>query len=179
MWQDWIYTSWTAIGMTTVSIAVVYAAIILYTRVFGLRSFSKMSSFDFAMTIAIGSLFATTIATPSPPLLLSLVCFGLLFLGQKSISLARGRAAMQQAVDNSPILLMAHGEILHENLRRANVTEDDLRGKLREANVLDYHEVKAVVFETTGDVSVMRGDAGRSLNPDLLRGVRDAERHFG
>jgi len=179
MWEDWIYTSWSAVAMTIVSILVIYAAIIIYTRIFGLRSFSKMSSFDFAMTIAIGSLFASTIATPSPPLLLSLVSFGLLFLGQKSISLARGRASMQQTVDNSPILLMAHGEILHENLRHANVTEDDLRGKLREANVLDYREVKAVVFETTGDVSVMRGGAERRLDPDLLRGVRDAERHFG
>ena len=35
-----------------------YVGIILCTRLFGLRSFSKMSSFDLAVTVAIGSAFA-------------------------------------------------------------------------------------------------------------------------
>ena len=39
----------------------IYLAVIVYTRIFGKRSFSKMSSFDFAMTVAVGSIIATTI----------------------------------------------------------------------------------------------------------------------
>jgi len=41
--------------MILVSSCTVYAAILLYTRIVGPRSFSKMSSADFAMTIAVGS----------------------------------------------------------------------------------------------------------------------------
>jgi hypothetical protein len=36
----------------------IYLAVIVATRVSGLRSFTKMSAFDFAMTVAIGSLIA-------------------------------------------------------------------------------------------------------------------------
>ena len=58
-------------------------------------------------------------------------------------------------------------------MRRAHVTRDDVRAKLREANVLDYSQIRAVVFETTGDVSVLHTDqADRELASDLLADVR-------
>jgi uncharacterized membrane protein YcaP (DUF421 family) len=80
-------------------------------------------------------------------------------------------------VDNPPLLLMAGAQVLHDNLRRARVTEADLRAKLREANVLHPGQVRAVVFESTGDLSVLHGPAdGPPLHPALLAGVRDAER---
>jgi len=60
-----------------------------------------------------------------------------------------------QAINNQPILLMDGPTILHENLKKAQLTVADLHSKLREANVLNYRQVKAVVFETTGDVSVL------------------------
>lgn len=49
--------------------------------------------------------------------------------------------------------------MLHDNMRKARVTESDLWSKLREANVLNLNQVRAVVFEATGDISVLHGDA--------------------
>jgi uncharacterized membrane protein YcaP (DUF421 family) len=64
--------------------------------------------------------------------------------------------------------------ILRGNLNRARMTVEELNGKLREANVLNYGQVRAVVLETTGDVSVLHGDG--DLDPDLLRDVRGVDR---
>lgn len=50
---------------------------------------------------------------------------------------------------------MRGSEILDDNLKEAEVTHDDLRAKLREANVTQLSQVKAVVMESTGDVSVL------------------------
>ncbi|MBB03540.1 DUF421 domain-containing protein [bacterium] len=172
MWQDWIFSNWTAAGMTVVSTVVFYAALIIFTRLSGLRSFSKMSSFDFAMTIALGSLFASVAASPSPPLLLGLLTLGMLYLGQNIIALCRRWAPLQRVVDNTPLLLMADGQVLEGNLRKANLTRNDIRAKLREHNVHQYDQVKAMVFETTGDVSVLHGEQANSLDDDLLRDVR-------
>ena len=173
MWEKWILTDWSAVGMAAVSTVAVYLGIIALVRASGLRSFSKMSAFDFAMTIALGSLFASTIASPEPPLLLSLAALTLLFLVQRVVAVARESALVKRALDNSPLLLMLDGRPLRENLRRARVTEDDLRARLREAGVLSYREVRAVVFETTGDVSVLTGEG--ELDPDLLRDVDRGE----
>lgn len=171
-WSDWLTAEPSALAMVVVSTIIVYVAIIAYARFFGLRSFSKMSAFDFAMTIALGSLFASSISSPSPPILLSLFAFLLLFAGQKLVAIARRYTSLKHLVDNDPMLLMVDGRIIDENLRRTNVTEGDLLAKLREANVLDFSQVKAVVFETTGDVSVLHGHPRETLNPDLLKGVR-------
>ena len=57
----WFTTSWAALGAIAISAVAVYAAILVYTRIAGLRSFAKMSSFDFAMTVAVGSMVASSI----------------------------------------------------------------------------------------------------------------------
>lgn len=46
-------------------------------------------------------------------------------------------------------------DMLEENLKATKVTPDDLKAKLREANVTDLNQIKAVVLETTGEISVL------------------------
>lgn len=156
------------------AVAATYAAILALTRMCGLRSFSKMSAADFAMTVAVGSLFASTIATGKPPLTAGILCISLLFAGQWMVAWARRNSpTVSRLVDNEPLLLMLGSEILDENLARANVTRDDLFGKLREANALNFDQVMAVVFETTGDISVLHStDEDARLEPEFLRNVR-------
>ena len=67
---------------------------------------------------------------------------------------------------------MKDGKILYKNLEKSNVGEGDLIAKLREANVLDYSEVRAVVLESTGDMSVLHDDGDNKLSDQLLEGVR-------
>jgi uncharacterized membrane protein YcaP (DUF421 family) len=146
----------------------IYLAVIVATRISGLRSFSKMSSFDFAMTVAIGSLIASA-ASGQASLATVAVGVAALYAAQFVVALLRRQHALHGVVDNSPLLLMDGDEILHGNLSTARVTLDDLHAKLREANVLDYGQVRAVVLETTGDISVLHGDG--PFDRDLLRGV--------
>lgn len=68
---------------------------------------------------------------------------------------------------------MDGSEILDENLKYARIEKTQLIGKLREANVIDYNQVRAVVLESTGDISVLHSsDDSIELNNDLLEGVR-------
>ena len=79
---------------------------------------------------------------------------------------------MGRIIDNNPLLLMDGPNILEENLRKARVTKGDLRSKLREANVLQLSQVKAVIFETTGDISVLHSsNAGEEVEDWLLTDV--------
>lgn len=159
MFDKWISVSLGQLGMIFVSSVVVYAAILLYTRMVGLRSFSKMSSADFAMTIAVGSLFGATISSPNPTLFMGLFAILCVYAGQWILAYARRKSMLvNKLVDNQPLLLMSRSEILYDNLARANMTENDLFGKLREANAFHFDQVIAVVFETTGDVSVIRSN---------------------
>lgn len=162
-------TSFITIILSTLGI---YIAVICYTRMFGKRSFSKMSSFDFAMTVAIGSIIATTILSSSVTLVQGVVGLLAVYVFQLIAALLRRYPLFQQLIDNQPLLLMQGENILYDNLRKARVTEGDLRSKLREANVIAFHEIRAVVFETTGDISVLHAsDKTKELEKWLLKDV--------
>ncbi|MHA6346883.1 DUF421 domain-containing protein [Roseivivax sp. CAU 1761] len=153
--------------------ALAVLAVIALTRLNGLRSFSKMSSFDFALTVALGSVLATTIIdTDKDPA----VAFGALvaiYLVQAAISIARIRwQSVERAVDNAPLLLLRDGRILHRNLRRGRISERDLFAHLRMAGLTDPDAAAAVILETTGDVSVIAADPERRIDPRIFAGVR-------
>jgi uncharacterized membrane protein YcaP (DUF421 family) len=142
----------------------IYLAVIIFTRIAGKRSFSKMSSFDFAMTVAIGSILATVILSSSTSLAEGLVGLGIVYILQITVAIARR--------NNTPLLLMNHHKVLNKNLRKARVSESDLRSKLREANVLNRSQIRAVVFEATGDISVLHtSDEKLEIEEWLMQGV--------
>lgn len=133
----------------------IYASVIFFTRISGKRSISKISSFDFAITIALGSIIATSLLSKSVSLLEGIFGLLCLYTYQAVAAYFRRYKAFHNLIDNTPLLLMKGSNILHKNLKKAQVTETDLRAKLREANVLNLSQVRAVVFETTGDVVVL------------------------
>jgi uncharacterized membrane protein YcaP (DUF421 family) len=179
MFEEWLLAPLPNLGFIVLAAIGMYVAVIIFTKLAGLRSFSKMSSFDFAMTVAIGSLVATTVVAKNPPLLQGVVALAALYGLQKLVSNLRRFDWVGNLVDNRPVLLMRHGKMFLDNMRSTGVTEEDLRSKLREANVLELSQVRAVVFETTGDISVLHTkDTGVELEGWLLEGVRDAESHI-
>lgn len=144
----------------------VFLSAILYVRINGLRTFSKMTSFDFAVTIAIGSILgASAVKTNGNPVpgLFAVAC---LLLFQRLVARLRLTTPLDQVLSNKPLCLMWQGEILEENLSASRVSEDDLFAKLREANALNLESVQAVVLETSGDIAVLHG--GDELSDRIL-----------
>lgn len=148
--------------------------VIFVVRIIGLRTFSKMTAFDFVATVAVGSLLAgASQATAWGEFFQPALSISALLGVQYLIARARKTSDMvEYAVQNTPVILMRDGVISDAALKVTRVSEGDLAAKLREANVLDFSEVRAVVLETTGDISVLHGE---TLSPRLLEGVRRIE----
>lgn len=150
----------------------IYCAVIIFTRIAGKRSFSKMSSFDFAMTIAIGSIIGSTLLLASVNFVTGIVGLASVYLLQQLVAFLRRFPSFGRLIENKPFLLMNGSQVLEENLKKARVTKGDLRAKLREANVIKLSQVKAVVFETTGDISVLHAEQDQEVEEWLLEDVR-------
>ena len=166
--KEWFSISWESIVTISVNAIGIYLAIIIFTRLIGKRSFSKMSSFDFAMTVAIGSMIASTVLSESVGLATGIIGLAFIYGLQIVVATLRKYKKVSMVVDNSPLMLMDGKNILKENLIKAKVTEGDLRSKLREANVLNLSQVKAVVFEATGDISVLHSSKEQETLEDWL-----------
>ena len=167
-----ISTTWQEAGFVALSAMLMYLAIMAAVRLNGLRSFSKMSSFDFATTVAVGSLLAT-VSMSGSSLLNDILAVAVLLGLQAVVAFGRKSGPVDRLVDNQPVLLMAEGRMLDDNLRRARITVDDVRAKLRLGGIIDERSVRFAVLETTGDVSIATADG--PIDPTILHGVRDAE----
>ena len=171
--KEWFTASATSLYAIILTAIGIYICTIVYTRIAGKRSFSKMSSFDFAMTVAIGSILASTILSKSTSLLQGAVGLASVYVLQLFVALLRRNKQFQKLVDNKPVLLMDGQEILHENLKKSHVTLDDLKSKLREANVLELSQVRAVIFEATGDIAVLHTkDENQQIEDFILEDVK-------
>lgn len=139
----------------------------------GLRALSKMTNFDFVMTVALGSLLAGAGQASEWSSLWQIFAAitGLFAAQYLAAKLRKSSDRAEDAIGNSPCLLMRDGQFDEDALKANRVTQSDLRAKLREANVLSLDQVRAVVLETTGDVSVLHGD---ELDWILCEGVQGA-----
>ena len=174
-WQSWVMIDWQQIVGIALSVIGFYFCLILFTRIAGLRSFSKLSSYDLAMTVGIGSILASTVLSETPSLLQGLLAVGMLFLLQSIVSIIRRKVKPVKAlIDNQPIILMARGEYLWDNLKEAKLSTNDIKQVLRKNGIKSKSEVFAVVMETTADMSVIKNN---DAVPDwsLFDDIRDNE----
>jgi uncharacterized membrane protein YcaP (DUF421 family) len=133
--------------------------VMLNVRIVGLRSFSKMTAFDFVVTVATGSLLAGAVTVENWSAFMQNIG-GITMLLASQFAIAKMRIADLRIVDiatNDPVWLMKDGKFIDDNLKTTRVTRDDVYAKLREANALQLSEVRAVILETTGDISVLHG----------------------
>lgn len=165
--------SWAEALAVVLSAVGVYVALLLLLRIFGQRAVASMSSFDFAAAVAMGAVMGRAILGSTPTLLAAVVGLATLFAMQVLFGLVRRGPRLQAALNNPPILLIAHGRLLEDNLRRAHVVEDELREKLRLSGVRRYEDVACMVLERTGAVSVLT--AGGPISRDLVADVEGAE----
>ena len=172
--SEWFIAEVPDLAAIVLSCLVFYLLTIAVTRLVGLRSFTQFSSFDFLITLAMGALLASTVISKEIALSEGLTALASLFLFQILISYARVRwNFVRKWLDSQPVLLMVDGRVLHNNLRSARITEDELRAKLRANNLYSYDQVKAVVLESSGGISVIHQtpNLGRSFDTSLLDGV--------
>lgn len=145
-------------GIVLTVVALIF--VVFTIRIVGLRSLSKMTNFDFVSTVATGSLLASA-ATVSewPAFIQCLVAIMFLFVAQYVLAkMRKSTDNVENVLSNKPMLLMRDGVMDEAALKSARVTKSDVIAKLRESNALSLDKVRAVVLESTGDISVLHGD---------------------
>lgn len=150
------------------SAVLIYIILIVFSRMVGPRSFSQLTAFDFAVTVALGAIVGST-ATGGVDFIRGFCGLALLFFIRWAVARLR-RKGFTKVVDNSPILIMTGPKILPEYLKRAKLTEEDLLQSLRKRGITQLDQVQAVVMERDGSISVLKTD--EPLDPYLLKGVK-------
>ncbi len=160
--------TWKEAAAVIITSAGMYGSVLLMLRLAGRRILAALSAYDLAAGIGIGAITGRAILGYTPSLPAGVIGFATL-LGLHCGTRALARAeAVGRILDSGPVLVMRDGELIPDALRRAKLSEDDLRAALRRASIGRYADVGAAVVERTGTISVLRQGQATA---DVLTGV--------
>lgn len=169
--EQMFFGGWGSLVRTMVVGVSAYVALVIFLRVSGKRTLSKMNAFDLIVTVALGSTLATVLLSSDVALAEGALAFALLIGLQFAVTWSSVRwRGVRQLVTGEPMMLLYHGAFLPVALRRARVAEEEVRAAVRSAGLAYLNEVEAVVLETDGSFSVVRRGAGNGRQS--LEGVR-------
>ena len=134
---------------------VLYTSLILAGRLMGKRQIGQMEPSEFVVAMLVADLVAIPMQNNAIPLLNGLVPM-LTVLGLELIlsHLSLRSIRLRKLLCGKPVIHIDNGKIIQENLRRTQVTLDELSGHLREKDVLDIQTVQYAILETNGNLSV-------------------------
>jgi uncharacterized membrane protein YcaP (DUF421 family) len=165
------FDDWSGIARTLIVGIVAYAGVILFVRIAGKRTLSKMNAFDLIITVALGSTLATILLSEDVALAEGLVAFALLIGLQLVITWLSVRSGVVPAlVKSEPSLLVFRGRQRDEALRSQRVSEAEVLQAVRQQGFGSVADVHAVVLETDGSFSVI-GDEPGGADASALRNV--------
>ncbi len=159
--SEWFGASWEVVGFVVLSTVAMYASVLLGVRTAGRRTLAQMSAFDAVVTIALGSMLATTALSPRPSYAQGATAVGTLLVLQVALGWLRMRSPrFRRMVDFEPVVLVEAGvERPSSGLLGPQMTDDELRSALRVRGLFDLEEAERVLLEPSGDLSVRRGEA--------------------
>lgn len=155
------FDGWDSLLRTVVIGVLAYVGLVVCLRVSGKRTLSKMNAFDLVVTVALGSTLATILLSKDVTLAQGMLALVLLIGMQFAVTWSSVRVRwVRRLVTGEPALLVHRGELLPSALRKARVTEDEVRAAVRAAGLPALEEAASVVLETDGSFSVVRAGAG-------------------
>jgi len=135
---------------------VIYLFTLLAIKFGKRRLLGRSSTFDIVIMIIIGSVMSRAINGGSPFWTTLAACVALIALHSVVSWITSRFPLAARAIEGRPRILMADGSMNWREMRRHDVTEQDLHSALREmAHTDQLSPVKAIVLEANGKLSVV------------------------
>lgn len=168
--STWFGSTWSTVGFVMLSTTATYASAVVSVRLAGRRTLAQMSAFDAVITIALGSIVATTAVSAATSYAEGMTAVVTLLVLQVALAWARRRwPALQPVVEARAEVVADRGRMsLPHGLTTSQMTGDELRARLRQSGHADPPPAGIVVLEADGKVSVLADEEQAAAVRDLL-----------
>jgi uncharacterized membrane protein YcaP (DUF421 family) len=138
---------------------IVYLALFFLLRFILRREPGKVGIADMLLVVLIADAAQNAMATDSRSITEGLVLVATLIFWNYALDwLAYRFSWVRRLIEPAPLLLVKDGRLLHRNLRQEMITEEELRGQLRQHGIEDVGEVAEARIESDGHISVLTRD---------------------
>lgn len=136
-----------------------YASLVLFLRVSGKRTLTKLNAFDLVVTVALGSTLATIILSKDVALAEGALALFMLIALQFVVTwLSVHMDGFLKVVKSEPRVLVRHGKWIDEAMKDERVNRKEVLAAVRAEGKRGIEGVGVVILETDGSLSVIPGD---------------------
>lgn len=137
---------------------VVYAFLLVAFRVSGKRQLGQMTAFDLVVLLIISNVVQNALIGNDNSLGGGLLGATVIFLVNGVVAwLTFRHKGLERLIEHTPTVLVKHGRIVWENLRRERLSLSEFRAALRREGVVTLRSVRYVILEEDGHLSVIPG----------------------
>lgn len=168
-------------GQSDQLVEVVCKALLIYLvalaglRLAHRRTLAQWTAIDFAAAVAIGAILGRTTVAAGQSFLVGAVALLTILAAHTVVTFLRYRPLVAKATDHRVRVLLEHGQLRRRQMRLCGLTDNDLLSHLRKAGVQELSELRYVLYETNGELSLVWARDPSQAVPELVRrGLNDA-----
>lgn len=136
-----------------------YFTVFVVMRIMGKREIGQLSIFDLVISIMIAEIAVFVLEDIKRPLYEGFVPMLTLLLIQIGIArLSLHSRKLRLWTDGKPSVIIQHGEINRDVMKKQRYNLDDLFMQLRSQNISNVADVEFAILETSGQLSVLHKD---------------------
>lgn len=141
---------------TILRVAIAYFFILIALRLMGKREFGQLSPLELITLLLIPELLSDALQLGDQSLVRGLTGVStvlLLVLGSSLVT--HLNKTVEEAIEGTPAVLVAHGDLILENLSRERITPGEIFSEMHKAGLDDLPQVRWALLETDGKIAIV------------------------
>lgn len=164
----WLAGDLTHLGAVAAKAVLMYAAALVGLRLTYRRTLAQWTAIDFAAAVAMGAIVGRTAVASGQSVLVGVVALLTILVAHTVISAGRFSAVVAKLTDHRVRVLVRHGRVCGRQLRICGITESDLFAQLRQQGVYRLEDLRYVLYETKGALTIVPETGRDTPREDLL-----------
>lgn len=149
------------------------------SRIMGRKEISQITFFNFVSTIALGSMGGTFVISKSVSIrngIIAFVAWTLITLFVEFFTIKSRKA--RKVIAGEPVIVVKDGKIVEAALKKCRLDINSLSSLLRKKNIFSMADVDYAIFETDGQLSVLKKDRKQSVTKGDVNIVNQTKKIF-
>jgi uncharacterized membrane protein YcaP (DUF421 family) len=136
---------------------IVYAVILIFTRILGRRELSSLQPFDLILLVVIGDLIQQGVTQNDLSVTGVVIILSTIGVLQVLVSFVVYRfRRLRPVLNGEPVVIVQDGQPIERNMRRERITVDDIAEQARLNQIESLEQIKFAVLETSGQISFIK-----------------------
>lgn len=144
--------------------ALAFVFLFIISKILGKKQVAQLDFTDYVIGISIGSIAAEMAVQDEIPFYYFLVAMFLFGFFDFLITIVSRKARFFKSLfKGRPIILIAKGEVVYENLKKSKLDIDELIAQCRNKGYFNISDICYCVFETSGDFSILPNSSAKQV----------------